>query len=256
MPKSWGGILVRPKLSRPAFGATLSDMANHELRVGRRTPPLDLRELRAGPVTAYLYGGDLRYARVGDTVLVQRIYVALRDEVWNTIPGDLSNLDIEDRGGGFRVEFDSQHRYQEIDFAWHGVIEGRSDGSISYAMQGAPATEFRYAKIGINVHHPLRESRGRPYRARTPEGMLGGMLPVDIEPQLVVDGTFTALFPPYDSLTIEYENGIDVRFDFEGDLFEMQDHRNWTDANSRPTGLRSRCRGRSTLRSGERSSSR
>jgi D-apionolactonase len=211
-------------------------MSHHELRVGRRTPPLDLRELHAGPVTACLYGGDLRYARIGDTVLVQRIYVALRDEVWNTIPGELSNLDIEEGDQSFRVEFDSRHRYREIDFAWQGTIEGRPDGSISYAMRGRPATEFRYAKIGINLHHPLRESRGRPYRARGPQGELRGTLPVEIEPQLVIDGTFTALFPPYDALTIEYENGLEVRFDFEGDLFEMQDHRNWTDANFKTYG--------------------
>jgi len=211
-------------------------MSNHELRVGRKTPPLDLHELRAGPVTAYLCGGDLRYARIGDTLLVQRICVAVRDDVWNTIPGELSNLVIEEGDETFRVEFDAEHRYREIDFAWHARIEGRSDGSISYAMRGSPATEFRYAKIGIIVLHPLPESRGRPYRAHNPEGPLGGTLPVDIEPQLIVDGTFTALFPPYDSLAIEYENGLEVQFDFEGDLFEMQDHRNWTDANFKTYG--------------------
>ncbi len=215
---------------------TESVTSRPELWLGRRTPPVDLRELRAGPVTAYLYGPDLRYARIGDTELVQRVCVAVRDEVWNTIPGEVSNLDVEEADDGFRVEFDSRHRYREIDFTWHGRIEGRSDGSISYAMRGTPASEFRYAKIGITVLHPLRENRGRPYRAHGPQGALGGTLPVDIEPQLIVDGTITALFPPYDSLTVEYENGLDVRFDFEGDLFEMQDHRNWTDANFKTYG--------------------
>jgi hypothetical protein len=37
-------------------------------------------------------------------------------------------------------------------------------------------------------------------------------------------------FPAVSSLTIEASDEVPVRFDFEGDLFEMEDQRNWTDA--------------------------
>src|SRR5207249_7943943 len=85
-------------------------------------------------------------------------------------------------------------------------------------------------------HHPLRECMGRPYRAHTPDGEISGVLPVHIEPQRVENGRLTALFPPYDALTLALEGGLEVRFDFEGDLFEMQDHRNWTDGNYKTYG--------------------
>ena len=188
-------------------------------------------ELTAGPVSALLYHGDLRHVRIGDVEIAQRIYVAVRDEVWNTIPGEIAELEVRSGGGTFTVDFTCQHRYRDIDFVWRARIRGDGDGAISYEMAGSPRTAFRYAKIGLNVHHPLRECLGRPYRANTSGGEISGILPVEIEPQLIVDGQLTALFPEYDALTIELAGGIEARFSFSGDVFEMQDHRNWTDAN-------------------------
>jgi len=62
-----------------------------------------------------------------------------------------------------------------------------------------------------------------------------GTLPELSDPQLIGNGTLTAIFAPYDSLDLAlkggHPEGTRARFDFEGDLVEMQDHRNWTDAN-------------------------
>lgn len=220
----------------PAIHTKESDLTP-ALLVGRRKPLSDAVELRAGPVSALLYEGDLRHVRIGDAELLQRVYMAVRDEVWNTIPGTIEDLRIESRGeDGFEVSFDERHRYGEIDFGWRARIRGEADGTITYEMAGTAASAFRYAKIGLNVHHPLRECLGRPYRAYLDGQESRGVLPSDIEPQLFRDGTLTALFPPYDALVIELGEGREVRFDFEGDLFEMQDHRNWTDANLKSYG--------------------
>jgi hypothetical protein len=86
------------------------------------------------------------------------------------------------------------------------------------------------------VHHPLRECVGRPYGARTPAGEITGELPREIVPQRSEEGRLTALFPEYDELTISLPEDVSVTFRFAGDLFEMQDHRNWTDANFKSYG--------------------
>ena len=44
------------------------------------------------------------------------------------------------------------------------------------------------------------------------------------------DGSFHALFAAFDQLEVALDGGT-VVFDFEGDLWETEDHRNWTDAN-------------------------
>lgn len=211
-------------------------LSRFQLWHGRDSAPAATRELKAGPVTALLEGGDLRHVRVGDIEIVQRIYVAMRDSAWNTIPATLSHFQYEVADDHFRVTFEARHAYHDIDFDWRGAITGSRDGTISFAMDGMARSTFRYNKIGFNVHHPLRECAGRPFHASSPEDQTDGVLPVSIEPQRFVDGRLTALFPPYNQLNISLRDGLAVRFDFDGDLFEMQDHRNWTDGNYKSYG--------------------
>jgi hypothetical protein len=189
-----------------------------------------VQEIRAGRLSALLDGVDLRYLRIGDTEIVRRIYMAVRDEVWNTIPGRFSDVVTDIGPDRFSVSFKGQHRYQSIDYSWSGRLEGTADGVITCSMDGTANGAFRYCKIGFNVHHPPQE-RGHAYVAHTPDGDDRDLLPELIEPQRLVAGTLTALGPPYDALTIEHEPGLTVRFTFAGDLVEMQDHRNWTDSN-------------------------
>lgn len=214
----------------------VSRPTSNQLLHGRDVPPEPVHVLRAGPVTALLEGADLRTVRMGTTELVQRVYVAVRDEVWNTIPGEYSDWQIDAHDDRFEVRFSARHRYADIDYTWKATIKGEPDGSISYAMDGVAHGSFRYAKIGLNVHHALPTSVGQAYRAWTPDGEISGTLPTLIEPQRLEQGRLTALFPEYDRLQLSLPGGGAVDFRFEGDLFEMQDHRNWTDANFKSYG--------------------
>ena len=96
-------------------------------------------------------------------------------------------------------------------------------------------SSFRYSKIGLNLHHGLRTYRGATGRARTLDGWVTFSLDDEIEPQLIRDGTLTAMFAHFDALEVELPP-VTARFDFEGDRFEMQDHRNWCDANWKTYG--------------------
>lgn len=202
-----------------------------ELWYGRDEPPRQKRILTAGPIAVQLDGGDLRYVRLGDLEVVRRVYIGVRDLNWNTIAGELTNMHIEQGGDSFKVQFEANHRQKDIDFSWKGTIIGSADGTISYEMDGIAQREFRYAKIGICIHHPIQGMAGRPFTGQTPDGPIGGTLPLTIGPQIHLDdGTDLPLFDPVESLGIDFGEGIRAQFDFEGDLFEMEDQRNWTDA--------------------------
>jgi hypothetical protein len=201
-----------------------------QLWYGRDEPPAEPRLLRAGPLTALLDGRDLRYLRLGDVELVRRLYVAVRDHNWDTIPGALANVQIDAAADHFQARFDVRHHQGPVNFSWRGEIAGSAEGTITYTMEGSAASDFRYNRIGCCVLHPPDECAGRPYRGQTPDGPIQGTLPLRIGPQRIVDGTILALFPAVESLAIDPEPGLTVRFDFEGDLFEMEDQRNWTDA--------------------------
>jgi hypothetical protein len=207
-----------------------------QLLHGTDTPTDAGRRLVAGPVTALLDGADLRNVRVGDVEIAQRIYLAVRDDVWNTIPATLSDIVVDATDDTCDVRFTARHTYADIDFGWSGRITGAADGTITYEFNGTAERAFRYAKIGFNVHHALAQSVERPYEAHTPQGDVSGVLPAIIEPQRLVDGVLTGMFPEYDSLTMHPTDDMRVDFTFAGDLFEMQDHRNWTDANYKSYG--------------------
>ena len=185
--------------------------------------------MRAGPLVAQLEGADLRYVRLGDVELVRRLYVAVRDQNWGTVPMTLSNVELDAREDSFRLIFDARHTEREVDFRWRGELAGGADGSLDYSLDGVAESDFRYNRIGFCILHPA-ENAGRRYRARTPDGMLEDTLPDTIGVQRIVDGLPAPIFPSFEELEVEVAGGLWARFELEGDLFEMEDQRNWTDA--------------------------
>ena len=139
----------------------------YELWYGRDEPPVERRLVRAGPVELQLENTDLRYGRAGPTEVVRRLYVAIRDRNWNTIPAEVSGLEVEATGDRFAVRFEARNRTDEIDFRWQGAIEG-AEGTVTAALDGVAESDFLYCRIGFCVLH-APNCAGRPYRALTPE---------------------------------------------------------------------------------------
>ena len=170
---------------------------------GTDTPFAEMRPLRAGPATMLLDGIDLRYLRIGGTELVRRVYAAVRDVDWDTVPGVVSGLEIEESDDGFRVEFDVRHARREIDFAWHGTITGTATGRVEYVFDGCAGSAFPFGRIGLCVHHPWRETAGARFTARTPDGEIEGAFPDLIGPQSFDGKAYAPLFPSFDHLEVE-----------------------------------------------------
>jgi D-apionolactonase len=198
---------------------------------GEVTPRPDLQILRAGPLVAVLDGIDLRYVKAGPVELVTRIYVAVRDRRWETVAPLVTELEVTAASDTFLVTFRARHAAKELDYSYEGTITGDEQGRIAYSIDGTFNSDSTYSRIGICVHHPLRETCDRPFRALTPEGEVSGTFPTEIGPQPFTDGTFRPLFDPFHQLEIRLAGGASVQFEFEGDLWETEDHRNWTDAN-------------------------
>ena len=204
---------------------------NLQVLHGSDSPIPEMRVLRAGPVSLLLDGVDLRYLRIGGTELIRRVYTAVRDEDWDTVPGVVSGMTLEEGETSFRLEFDMRHARREVDFGWHGLITGDENGRVEISLDGRAEADLVYNRIGLCVHHPWRETAGASFTARTPTGELVGVFPDLIGPQVIVDGAYNALFAAYDRLEVELESGGSLLLEFEGDLWETEDHRNWTDAN-------------------------
>ena len=101
-----------------------------ELRCG--TPalqPLSIA-LRAGPLSCRYEAGDLRDIHVAGVPLVQRLYVGVRDHRWATIPGAISDTQLEVHRRSFRIAYRARHRQDEVDFERGMVLTGSEDGTI------------------------------------------------------------------------------------------------------------------------------
>lgn len=190
---------------------------------GRTEPLLARTELRAGPLTAVFTAGELRYLRLGGAEVLRRIYMALRDQNWGTVPAVLSNLTIDNKEQSFRIRYEATHRAADIHYQWTATIEGARDGTVTFAMDGKALTTFKRNRIGFCVLHPLDGCAGRPCEVEKVDGSRE-------------QGAFPLLVAPHQpfidmrAVTHEVAPGVRAEVRFEGDLFEMEDHRNWTDA--------------------------
>ena len=196
-----------------AFPATI-------IQYGKDEPLPRRHDLRAGPLTAVLEGGDLRYVKLGEDTVVLRLYAAVRDRNWNTIEPRFLSYELEQHDDGFTVRFVAEHVSDEVDFEWQGSIAGTADGVITATMDGVARKDFLRNRIGWCVLHPM-ELAGVSATVETPEGTVEGRFPELISPHQ----------PFIDMQSISHRTSIgEITIRFEGDLWEMEDQRNWTDA--------------------------
>lgn len=191
--------------------------------------PDPMRELRAGPLTAWLDGTELRYLCLGGTEIVRRVYVAVRDPLWGTVPGLVHDLVVDASEVRFEVHFDVNHDVGALAFNWHGSIIGDELGHVQISMSGEAKRELVYNRIGICLLLPPGLA-GHSVRGHGPEGAWQGEFPREIGPQRNNNGVLLALHPPSERIEMDLTGGATFVLDFKGDLFEMEDQRNWTDA--------------------------
>jgi len=185
--------------------------------------------LRAGPLRLVFDRGELRWIRLGEREVLRGIYAAVRDETWFTVPAVLDDLEIEAEPESFRIRFRARHRHGVIRFDWDGRIEGRPDGHISFRMDGAAASTFRRNRIGLCVLHPVEECAGRPCIVETTDGdRLEQAFPVLVSPHQP--------FRNVRAILHEVTAGVEVEVRMEGETFETEDQRNWSDASFKTYG--------------------
>ncbi len=198
---------------------------------GKDEPLPERVPLRAGPLSLFWEGGDLRAIRLGEVEVLRRVYVAIRDRNWGTVAPVLSNVVMDVGASAFRIQFDVENRQDEIHFAWRGEITGAADGTIRFSMDGVAHNAFLRNRIGFCVLHGA-EAAGAAARVTHVDGTIEqGTLPVDVVPDQPVRP-----FAEMAGLSHEVSPGVWAELRFAGETFEMEDQRNWTDASYKTFG--------------------
>ncbi len=190
---------------------------------GSRQPLPPCVRLWAGPLSLVYQAGDIRYLTLGDREILRRVYVAVRDPNWGTIPATLDNVCILRRAHSFEIRYDARHRHGTTDFAWHGRIVGEPNGTIIFDMAGEALSTFRYNRIGFCVLHPMAECSGTECVVEHTDAALEpGAFPREISPHQP--------FRQIGAIRHRVTDNVWARVEMTGDTFEMEDQRNWTDA--------------------------
>lgn len=184
----------------------------------------DLIPLRAGPVYMAFDVDNilLRYVQVGNQEILRAISAPVRDQNWATVAPKISNLRVENQIDSFLLTFDVACKEADIDFRWKGSISGSKKGVIEYSFDGEAHSTFKRNRIGFCVLHGPTAA-GKPWVIESADGKTSkGQFPQFISPRQPARNLR--------AITHEVAPGIRARVDLGGEIFEMEDQRNWTDA--------------------------
>lgn len=188
---------------------------------GTQSKPAERVVLRAGEFSAVFENGALRYLKLGNDELLRGIYAAVRDENWGTVPAQLRDVTVENGDNSFTVRFTSHHQRGAVDYVWEGVITGMPD-SLTFTFDGKANSSFKSNRTGFCVLHAMSAAGAACVVEHTDGVLEEGSLPREISPHQ----------PFFDLRAVTHivHPALKVNVRMEGDTFEMEDQRNWTDA--------------------------
>lgn len=193
------------------------------LYYGSDVPSPEPIMLRAGPLSLAFVAGEVRHIRMGNREVLRRIYVAVRDRNWRRVPTVLRDVRKTIGPESFTLKFAVENKQDEIDFHWTASIIGEGNGKISFAMKGTARSTFWRNRIGFCVLHSSTALAGAHCSVETVDGKcLDGEFPRLISPHQV--------FSKIRAISHEVGHGIQAEVRLEGDVYEMEDQRNWSDA--------------------------
>ncbi|CAN5439007.1 hypothetical protein BH10PSE7_BH10PSE7_06810 [soil metagenome] len=181
------------------------------------------RLLTAGPLTAELENGSLRYISFDGTEVIRAVSFIVRDKNWATYNPVITNLLIEEEPDRFSVSYDAVTRDPEQELRYSAKIEGRDKGTLTFAATGNAVTNFQTNRTGFVVLHPIAGVAGAPATVEE----VDGKIVKTVFPELISPGQ-----PIFNmrAITHEFAPGARVACRMEGDTYEMEDQRNWMDA--------------------------
>jgi len=155
--------------------------------------------------------------------MIRAISFIVRDKNWGTYDSVISDLKISEEGETFRVAYHATAKDASQEFRYTAEIVGSSNGSLRFQVRGQAVTNFITNRTGFVVLHPIAELAGR-------EALL-----VDVDSNSV-ETRFPDLIDPKQpmmnlrAIRHAFAPRATVECRMEGDTYEMEDQRNWTDA--------------------------
>ncbi|PTE11158.1 D-apionate lactonase [Mesorhizobium helmanticense] len=194
------------------------------LLYGTRAVEAEPVRLRAGTLSADFVNGNLRSVRYGGIEVLRAIAYIVRDRDWGTYEPTLTDLVIDLGADAFTVSYSASCLGQggsRLDF--RATINGDADGRLVFDATALPESDFETNRCGFCILHPIAGLAGSPVTVEHTDGsVVATRLPDLIDPWQP--------FKNLRSITHQVQSGVTAECRMEGDTFEMEDQRNWSDA--------------------------
>ena len=186
-----------------------------------------VRHWESGHWSIEVRGAELAEVSYRGRRVLRSVRAIVRDRDWNTAGWVID--DTAERPGALALTVRSEGFGSDI----RGELRvTAADGLLTVAFDGVSLDDFETSRTGLVVLHPP-ELAGAELAVTHPDGSVTSTaFPEAISPHQ----------PAFDIAGLAWTHGgIDVALRFDGDVFEMEDQRNWTDASfktySRPLSL-------------------
>ena len=171
---------------------------------------------RSGRWRLELRDDELADIRFDDSVTIRSIRGVARDRDWGTIPPVVTGVGA----GPERLTVDVTLLGRDADLAARLVVEARGD-ELEVRWECTAHADFLRNRLGLVVLHPPRLA-GEELLITHP----GGDVETTAYPQHI-----GAHQPAFEIERLSWRaGGVATSVEFGGDVFEMEDQRNWTDA--------------------------
>lgn len=183
----------------------------------------DTRCWSAGAWSLELRGDELAEIRHHGVTILRGVRAAVRDRGWQTVPVVVSAVD----SGSDSLTLALRHEGlgARLDSTLRTTVRG---DELAITWQGVNETGFDTCRIGLVALHPASDSGRRAVVVHADGSTEDVAFPVSISPHQ----------PVRDIRELRLDRADIV---FDGEVFEMEDQRNWTDASfktySRPLAL-------------------
>ncbi|WP_137130024.1 hypothetical protein [Rhizobium sp. FY34] len=191
---------------------------------GTRVAEPQVQVLGAGRMSVQLVGGGLRKIAYDGIEVLRAIAFVVRDRDWGTYSPAITDLTIEEGAQITCVSYRALCHGPESTLLSISVsIALAAHGGLTFRAEAETPTGFETNRCGFCVLHPILGLAGSPVIVEHVDGRLQNAdLPFLIEPWQP--------FQDIRALTHQVMPGVDAQCRMEGDTFEMEDQRNWSDA--------------------------
>jgi len=179
--------------------------------------------LTAGHLSADLANGNLRTIRYDGVEVLRAVSYLVRDRDWGTYSSAIENLWIEQGNGAFSVRYVAHCRGPEDSRLAISVHIAATEHELIFEAGALSPTGFETNRCGFCILHPIVGIAGSSAKVEHVDGSVDETrFPDQIDPWQP--------FKDMRAITHQVLPGISAECRMEGDTYEMEDQRNWSDA--------------------------